>query len=487
MQKMYDVVVIGGGVVGCAVLRELAKYRLKVALLERCGDVAEGISKANSGVLHAGINVRSGSLKARMNLEGLRNFPHLAQELGVDCRICGKMVVARSEEELPYLEKLLRQGLQNGCTGLSLIPQTRMRELEPRVSGRWALLSESTGIITPFQLTIAFAENAVQNGAEIFMNSPVARITPLPAGGFLLATPAGKTFRTTFVINSAGNQAAEVANLLQPGTFRTYPCRGEYYITDKRAGALLKMAVYPVPPLDGSGLGVHLTPTINGNLLIGPSAEYVDDAEDLQTTRRVMDVLRAEMSDLLPELAGQSLIKSYSGMRPKLFQPGQNSTFEDFHIAPAEGYPGFINLIGIESPGLTSSPAIARYLTQEIIGSQRDLAVRPDFHPVRRGIVRASGLPTDERERLIQSNPAYAEIICRCEQISRAEIEAALDNPLGARTLNAIKKRTHALMGRCQGGFCLPNIVRIMQGKGIKPEEIRRRSDEDYVFPGSKP
>lgn len=485
MEKTYDVLVVGGGVVGCAILRKLSSYRLECALLERYGDVAEGISKANSGVLHAGFNVRQGSLKALFNLEGLAYFPALAQELNVDYRYCGKLVVARDGKELPYLEKLLEQGRKNGCTGMSIISRERIHELEPLVQGEWALLSESTGIITPFQLTVAFAENAVANGAQVFLNAEVCGINSLAEGGYRVQTADGRVFRSRVVVNSAGNQAAEIANLLQPGVFHTHPCRGEYYVTDKNAGGLLKMAVYPVPPADGSGLGVHLTPTMNGNLLVGPSAEYITDAEDLGNSEAVMNTLKEEAYQLLPQLRDYPLIKTYSGMRPKLFRPDQNSTFEDFHIAFADGCSGFINLIGIESPGLTSSPAIARYVVEDMIGTLLDLRPDQDFRPEQKGVVRGIFLSPQELDQKIRMNPAYAEIICRCERVSRAEIEQALHNPLGARTLNAIKKRTHATMGRCQGGFCLPNIVRILRENGIEPQDMHKQSADDFLFLGS--
>ena len=470
---MFDLIIIGGGVVGCAAAREASKYNLKTALFEREADVAEGISKANSGVLHAGFNVRPGSLKARFNVEGLALCPALAEELDVDYRICGKMVVGTSDSDLPYLNRLLDQGKANGCSGLSIIGTERIRELEPGVSGKWALLSESTGIISPFKLTVALAENAAENGVEFTLNAEVISVRPLPGGGFSVRTADGECAECRWLINAAGMGAADMKSLVEEHDSSVYPCRGEYYITDKTYGSLLNMAVYPVPPTDGSGLGVHLTPTCNGNILIGPSADYIDDGEDTANTAPVMRQLKKEAGELFPALADASYIKNYSGIRPKLFNGGSGENFADFEIAESKKYPGMINLIGIESPGLTSAPAIAAHLFNEIIGGREKLTPNPEFNPQRMGIIRTSKLEEQQLAGLVEEEPDYAEIICRCEQISRAEIIQAVRNPLGAVSLAAVKKRTYAMMGRCQSGFCLPKVIDIISREtGLSPEKI---------------
>ena len=439
---MYDLIVIGGGIVGCAIAREASKYKLKTALLEKEPDVAEGISKANSGVLHAGFNVRPGSLKARFNVEGLKICRSIAEELDVKYRISGKLVVGTADEDLPYLKGLLEQGEKNNCSGLSIIGRDRIKELEPGVSGKWALLSKSTGIITPFQFTIALAENAAQNGVEFRLNTEVSSITPLPEGGFRLTTVGGQFFDCRKIANSTGMHAGQVKSLIEEHEAETFPCRGEYYITDKTDAGLINMAIYPVPPADGSGLGVHLTPTCNGNILIGPSADYINDPDDTANTRAVMKRLKREAEELLPGLAGTTYIKNYSGMRPKLFASGSGTSFADFIIEESSRYRGMINLIGIESPGLTSAPAIAKYVIEELIGSSEKLQPKPSFNPERKAIIRTADLTREELAVLAASDPYYAEIICRCEQISRAEILQAINNPLGAVTLGAIKK-TH--------------------------------------------
>ena len=482
----YDIIIIGGGVVGCAIAREAAGYKLKTALLEKEPDVSEGISKANSGVLHAGFNVKPGTMKARFNVEGLSLCRKAAEELDVEYRECGKLVVGSSDKDLPYLKRLLAQGESNGCSGLSIIDEKRIKELEPRVSGKWALLSESTGVISPFMFTVALAENAADNGVDFFLNSAAVSIDTLSssAGGyrFTVKTTNGLSFRTKIIINSAGMHAPEIKSLIEKHETPVYPCRGEYYITDKADGGLINMAVYPVPPADGSGLGVHLTPTCNGNILLGPSADYINDPDDTANTGSVMALLKKEAEDLLPELAGTTYIKNYSGMRPKLFKAGSGVTFADFMIEESELFPGMINLMGIESPGLTSAPAIAKYVIEELVGGRMALIPDQDFNPRRQGIIRTARLSSSELNKLCRKDPDYAEIICRCEHISRAEILQAVRNPIGAVSLSAVKKRTYSMMGRCQSGFCLPRIIDIIAAEtGIAPEQILK------TVPGSEP
>ncbi|MDC7226664.1 MAG: NAD(P)/FAD-dependent oxidoreductase, partial [Spirochaetales bacterium] len=486
----FDLIIIGGGVVGCAIAREASKYRLKILLIEKEPDVAEGISKANSGVLHAGFNVLPDSLKARFNVEGLNICPTLAEELDVEYRITKKLVVGKSDSDLPYLENLLTRGKSNGCSGLSIIGEQQIRRLEPQARGKWALLSETTGIISPFQFTIALAENAAENGVEFMLNTAVTGINTLTGSSFRLTTAGSdggtSTLDCRFLVNSAGMNAASVKSMVEPHDTRVYPCRGEYYITDKEDGKLLGMPVYPVPPADGSGLGVHLTPTCNGNILIGPSADYLEDEEDLANTAGVMAQLKKEAFELMPELEGHAFIRSYSGMRPKLFTKESGTGFADFIIEESDNFPGMINLMGIESPGLTSAPAIAKYVVEELLCPKTELIPKLSYNPRRKGIKRSSHLTEAERRALAAKDPDYAEIICRCEQVSRAEILQAIHNPLGALSLGAIKKRTYSMMGRCQSGFCLPRIIEIIcEETGCSPASILQTGKGSGVLTGS--
>ncbi len=468
-----DVVVVGGGVVGCAVLRELARYRLDLFLLERESDVAEGITKANSGVIHAGFNVPPGSLKAKTNVAGLSLTYALAEALGVPHRKTGKLVLALSDAERPALERLRAAGDRSGVPGLEIVDEAAIRSLEPRARGRWALFSPHTGIVSPYELAIAQAENAARNGARVLLETPVVAVEPRPEE-FILRTPRGDV-AARWVVNAAGLSADQVAALAGAADFRVFPYRGEYLIADRNAGFDLRMPVYPVPPADErSGLGVHVTPTMEGNVLVGPSSEFVTDRRDVATTRAVMDALRAEAAQLMPDLARAPFIKSYAGVRPKLVDPAGGEAFRDFIVEESRARPRWINLAGIESPGLTAAPAIAA-LVAGIIGAKEDLRLKPDFDGERPAAPRFAHLDDEERRRRVAADPRQGEMVCRCEHVTRAEVEAALRNPLGARTFDAVKRRTRCGMGRCQGGFCGSRIVRIMQDEGIALEAITKR------------
>jgi glycerol-3-phosphate dehydrogenase len=480
-QSAYDVVVIGGGVVGCAVLRELSRYGLRLLLLERESDLAEGISKANSGVIHAGFNVPPGTLKAGTNVEGLSRIYVLARELGVPHRQTGKLVVALSDEDRPRLEELKAQGDRNGTPGLEIVDESAIRALAPRVRGRWALSSPHSGIISPYEFTVALAECAIQNGALVLLETPLTAVGVRP-DEYLLYTPRGR-FSARWVVNCAGLFSDEVAALAGIEDYRIYPYRGEYLITDKDAAAVLDIPVYPVPPRDDSFLGVHLTPTLEGHLLLGPSTAYVEDKSDAATTRPIMDQLKAEAFLLVPELKRLSFIHAYAGLRPKLTDPQGRVKLADFILEESRLRPRWVNLVGIESPGLTAAPALAARVA-DIIGAREDLTLRPDFRPDRPARARFAALDDDERARRVAANAAWGEMVCRCEHVTRAEVAAAVRNPFGARSLDAIKRRTRCGMGRCQGGFCGPRLADSLQAEGLPPEKITKRGSGSEMFYG---
>lgn len=478
---IYDVAVIGGGVVGCAVLRELSRYDLKLLLLEREADLAEGISKGNSGVIHAGFNVPAGSLKARTNVAGLGMIYGLAEELGVPHRRTGKLVVALAGEDRPRLEELKAEGDESGVPDLEVVDAAAIRRLEPLARGRWALFSPHTGIISPYEFTIALAECAAQNGARVLLEAPVETFG-LEGGLFRLSTPKG-TFSARRVVNSAGLFSDEVACLAGIEDYRVFPYRGEYLITDKDCGLRLTMPVYPVPPRDDPGLGIHITPTLEGNIILGPSAEPVDDKRDVASTREVMARLKAEAGRLMPELARASFIHSYAGIRPKLVDPSGKDRFGDFVVEESAVRPGWISLVGIESPGLTAAPALAR-MVAGMIGAKTDLRPKPDFNTARPLRTRFANLGDNERAERVANDADWGEMVCRCEHVTRAEVVAALRNPFGARTMDAVKRRTRCGMGRCQGGFCTPRIVEVLQDEGLPVDRITKRGGGSRLFFG---
>jgi len=513
MKNLYDIAIIGGGVIGCAIARELSKYRFNTILIEKEPDVAEGISKANSGVIHAGFNVKSGTLKAKLNNEGVFELPKLADELGLEYRICKKLVVAKDDIEKEYLIKLIEQGQRNNTPGLSIIDGKTIKHLEPNVNPslgsvgfsnafrknktdtlsknqkqkylryKWALYSEFTGIITPYLLTIALAENAFKNGVDILLNTKVHDINRNPDCSFTIKGVDGEICRSRWVINCAGINSDSIAGILETSPKKIYSCRGEYFIFDKNAERELNMAVYPVPPKDGSGLGVHLTPTLNGNILVGPSADYINDGHDLANSKTVMDILKKEAFELMPAMKKYSFIKNFSGMRPKLFNSENGQNTADFYIKESEKISKFVNLIGIESPGLTSTPAIAKYVIEDIVANKEDLLGNKRFDGSWTPVDRTANMSFDEISQLIKKDSNYGEMVCRCEQVSKGEIIRAINNPFGVKTLNGIKKRTHSMMGRCQSGFCLSRISKILIDEyNIAPDHVVKNRKESNIF-----
>jgi glycerol-3-phosphate dehydrogenase len=478
---IYDVAVIGGGVVGCAVLRELARFDLDVLLLEKEADLAEGVTKANSGVIHAGFNVPSGSLKARTNVAGLPKVYGLAEELGVPHRKTGKLVVALTDEEKPRLEALKADGNRSGVPKLEIVAADRIREIEPLARGRWALFSPHSGIISPYEFTIALAESARRNGARILLEAPVESVS-FEGGLFRLGTLKG-VFSARRVVNAAGLFSDEVARLAGIDDYRVFPYRGEYLVTDKDCGLKLGMPVYPVPPRDDPGLGIHITPTMEGNVLLGPSAEAIEDKRDVASSRKVMEQLKAEAVLLIPELAGVSFIHSYAGVRPKLVDPLGRDRFADFVVEESVVRPGWVNIVGIESPGLTAAPAIADMVV-EMIGAGMRMRPKPGFTPGPARGSRFAALDDEARAGRVARDADWGEMVCRCEHVTRAEVAAALRDPLGARAMDAVKRRTRCGMGRCQGGFCTPRIVEIMQDEGLALEDITKRGGGSRLFFG---
>ncbi len=480
---MYDICIIGAGVVGSAIAREASKYNLKTIVLEKESDVAEGTSKANSGVLHAGFNVPPNTLKAKFNVEGLDYFPALCDELDVHYANCKKIVVGNTKEDLKYLQKLLEQGKKNNCKGLSLIDEKQIKNIEPKVKGKYAIYSEKTAVVLPYELTIALAENAHKNGVEFLLENEVTSIEK-SNNYYTIKTNKNSSIETKIVVNSAGLYSDKIASMTNSSDKKVYPVRGEYLIIDSdEAKNLINTAVYPVPPSDGKGLGIHLTPTINGNILIGPSADFVQEKDDVENTSDVLEILKSEAISLLPELKNTKFIKSYSGNRTKLFSENSGEKFVDYIVEESDKAENFINLIGIESPGLTSAPAIARFVMEDIIAKKHKLKKNTKFDPIRKGIKRGKFLSQNEKNELYKKDKNWGEIICRCEQITKAEILQAINNPLNVKTLNGIKKRTHSMMGRCQGGFCIPKISEILTEEiGMNPDEIRKSRAEGKLY-----
>ncbi len=481
--KRYDVLIVGAGVVGCAIARELSRYSLSVGVVEKEKDVSFGTSSRNSGVVHAGFNYAPGSLRAKLDVEGNRLMEPLCRKLKVKMSRIGKLTVALHSQEMPGLEALKEQGEANGVPGLEILDSFAMQKIQPGVEGVGALWSPSSGIVCPYGLTIALARSARQNGVDFYLSWEVAHIFR-EESGFILENSLGEELKASVVINAAGLFADRMARMVGIDDYTLYPCRGEYYVLDKRLEGTLKTLLYPAPRKNDPGLGIHLTPTVDGNILIGPSAEYTELPEDWACSASVMENLRKKGKELFPDLSASDFIRNFAGLRPKLSPPEEGGN-RDFVVEDRQDVPGFINLMGVESPGLTSAPALA-LMVRDMVGNHLELQEKANFLEELPGREKsfAESSP-EERAALVAEDPNYGEMVCRCEQVTKREILDALSDPLGARTLMSIKYRTRATMGRCQGGFCFPKIVNIMTRElGYDPEEISLRDEKSFFFPG---
>ena len=479
MSGKSDVLIIGAGVVGCAIARELAKFKIETTLLEKETDVGSGVSKGNSGVLHTGLYYPKGSLKAKLCVEGRLMFPELATQLDVPYKLCGKHVIARTDEELEDLESLKAVGDGNGVQGLTLISGDELKKREPHLDALYALHSPVAGIFPPYLFTIALAENALNNGVKIHVNTKVLAIKQ-ENSGYKVTTNQG-VFYTDIIVNSAGLYADRISAMIGLDSYKLYPCRGEYLILDKTCSDLINSMIYPVPPKVAGVLGVHLTPTNDGNIMIGPSAEFINEREDSKTTKEKVQQLIEGAKSLLPSIPLNEIIYAFSAVRSKITPP-EEKTSRDFIIQ--EDAENFINLIGMESPGLTSSPAIAKMVIH-MVKRKMGLIEKIGFDPIRRRTVPFSEVSRTEQNSLIKEDPAYGEIVCRCEHVSKREVIDALNNPFSARTISAVKYRTRAGMGRCHGGFCLPRIVELLKEEyGLLAEEINLKNINSPLFVG---
>ncbi len=471
--RRFDVAIIGAGVIGGAIARELSRYRVRVALIEKEVDVSFGTSKANSGIIHAGFHSPPGSLKGYLEVKGNRVFDRLAEELGFPFQRRGELVVAFSEEEVEVLQQLYLQGRKNNVQYMELLGREKTLELEPALNPDvcGSLYAPTSGIIGPYEYCFALVENALQNGVELFLEEEVRWIGVSHRGrGFRLETARGTRLESRYVVNAAGLYADQVASLVGITDFTIRPRKGEEYLLDKRVGDLVRRVIFPVPTEKSKGMLV--IPTVDGPVMVGPTAEEVDSKEDTRTSREGLKRVFAHAQRMIPSIRSSDIITSFAGLRPVAYGP--RAPGNDFIIGEAGGgVPGFINAAGIQSPGLTASPAIAEMVRDALLRQGLRLEVNPEFQPLRRPTLRIRGL-VENRDygrlaELIAGRPDYARIVCRCENVTEAEVVAAVR--AGHSTLDGIKYASRACTGRCQGGFCTYRILKLLQRETGRPLE----------------
>lgn len=481
MKNHFDVAIIGGGVTGSAVARELSRYKLKICVLEKELDVCNGVSGHNTGLLHSGILYEKGSLRAACAMESSAEFDRVARELDVPFRRCGKLIVGFGPEERKRLEKLRLRGEENGVPGVRMIGHEELKALEPDAEGDFALWIPSAGILCPFTYTIALAENAARNGVRYCLDHQVTGVTRREDGLFSIRTSRGE-FTARWAINCAGLFAWQVSEWLGFGAYEPDRVKGEYIILDKRVGAHLSRPVYPTPNTDGA-FDVHVTPTVDGNVLVGPTIEHIGGGIDYEATQARIDELGRSGGKMFSYVKREYYIRNYAGVFPTVKDPAGCGE-PDFQIQAGRDVPRAVNLVCINSPGLTSALPIARRVVEKIL-EQEALEENPAFDPVRRGIVRFADKSPEEREALIRQDPDYGEIFCRCECVTRSEIRQAAHNILGVATVSGIKYRTRATMGRCQGGYCETRITALLQEElGQRKEDILLNQKGAYLFVG---
>ena len=472
---MYDVVIIGAGVSGSASARELSRYKLKVCVVEKEEDVCCGTSKANSAIVHAGFDAKSGSLMAKLNVEGSQMMEALSKELDFHFKRNGSLVVCLHEEEMPNLQALYERGIGNGVKDLRIIDREELAELEPNISDEAiaALYAPTGAIVCPFGMNIAFAENAAANGVEFKFDTQVTGFEK-KGENWIVKTNSGE-LETRYIVNAAGVYADVFHNMVSDKKIHITPRRGDYCLLDKSTEGFVTHTVFQLPGKYGKG--VLVTPTVHGNILVGPTAVDIEEKEGTNTTQEGMDELISKAGTTVKGLPIRQVITSFAGLRA-------HEDGHEFIIGEVEDAKGFIDCAGIESPGLSSAPAIG-VMVAEIIHDLAGAELNPDFAGTRKGILDPKTLSKEERAALIKEKPEYGNIICRCEMITEGEIMDAVNRPLGAKSLDGVKRRTRAGMGRCQSGFCSPRTIEILaRERGVNPSEITKCGGKSKIIAG---
>src|SRR3989339_423982 len=459
--KNYDIIIIGGGVVGCSIARELSKYDLKIALLEKEVELAFGVSKSNSGIIHPGTQAKSDSLKGRLCVEGNKLIRKIAKELGIDFQEVGELIVAFSEKDIAKLKAIKAEAQKLGVENMRIVGRRWLKVNEPNLSKDVvaALFIPSAGIISPYRMTYDLSENAAKNGVEIFTNNEVNDIV----------------FKTRYVVNAAGLFADKISGMVGINDFKITPRKGQEFLLDKKRENVVNHIIFPLPKKTSKG--VLVIKTSDGNPMVGPTARDVDDKEDLSTTDDGLKEVLSSVKQMVPSINESDIIAYFSGLRPV--------AGDDFIIRHESSVPGFVNVAGIQSPGLTAAPAIAKMVCSVLQNNGLTLLRKKDFKRYRAQTAHLFKISKAKAKKLIKEHEGYGDIVCRCEMVSRKEIEEAIDR--GATTLDGIKFRTRAQAGRCHGGFCTTRILKILSEKlNVPITSVTKRGKGSLIVKGKR-
>ena len=470
---MHDIVILGAGVIGAFIARELSRYQLDIIVIDQENDVGNFTSMANSALIHSGYDPEPGTLKALLNVRGNAMYDQVCQELDVIFRRIGSLTVTTKEAELEVLKQLQARGAKNGVE-THILDAKQIREKEPQLSEnvKYALFAPSAGIIDPFELVVHLMENALDHGVHLFLNEKIVAIKA-ESNGYTVTTNK-QTHQGKIVINATGVNADLVSELLGSNKFSIKPRKGSYFVFDHFDNDFLKHIIFPVP--DERGKGIVVTSSYSYNYLVGPNSNYIDDREDLGTDRETMEYIKQSALQLVPKLPFDKVIRTFSGLRA-------TPSTGDFIIEPLTDYPNFINVAGIESPGLASASAIAEYVIEKYISKRIDLVAKPSFNPCIRPLNRFSRMSHEQINTLIKLDARYGHLVCRCEMVSEGHIADALSRSCPPHSLKAVKKRTRAGFGRCQGGFCQPLVLKqLAQHYHVSEKDVLYDAESTFVL-----
>ncbi len=492
---MYDIAIIGAGAIGSFVARELSKYALKILILEKDPEVSNGVTKANTAIVHSGYSPKENTLRAKLNKKAIQMFPAICKQLDIPYKKTGSLLIAFDNGGMKAVHEKYERGIKNGIKGLKILNKQEVLNKEPHLNPNvcGALYAQETGIVSNWELAIAACENAVDNGVNLKLNTKVNNIEK--NGDIFYIYADKQIYKSKIVINCAGIFADEIHNMLAKPFFKKSPKKGQYFVLDKEHEKLINHVIFLAKDKDDAKRkGVIIAPTIGGNILIGPSSQEVNEKIDFSTTEEGLFSIKKMTKNILPRIDFSKTIKTFGALRPRIALIKEKDDFtieeekyEDFIIQESEDVGGFVNIAGIKSPGLTCAPSIALMVAEIVKQILGQMPLNAKFNPYRKKVVRLNLLSEEEKNKLIHLNPLYGKMVCRCENISEGEIIDSIRRNAGARTVDGIKRRTRAGMGRCQGGYCLSKILEILSRElDVNLENIHKSNEDSYILNDSR-